>query len=47
MLETIKKWDSLGATPGGQNPAGSEKFIKTEIAPWGKVVKASGAKVEN
>ena len=40
-------WASLGGTPGGQPPAEFEKFVKSEIAAWGKVVKASGAKVEN
>ncbi len=40
-------WSSLGATAGGQTPEEFDKFVKSEIATWGKVVKASGAKVEN
>ncbi len=43
----IKKvWTSLGATAGGQPPAEFGKFVHSEIETWGKVVKASGAKVD-
>ncbi|MDP2400239.1 MAG: tripartite tricarboxylate transporter substrate-binding protein [Burkholderiales bacterium] len=48
QLPEIKKvWASLGATAGGQPPAEFGKFVQQEIDTWGKVVKASGAKVEN
>ncbi len=47
LPEVKKVWDSLGAAQGGQSPAEFDKFVKQEIATWGKVVKASGAKVEN
>ena len=48
QLPEIKKvWASLGATAGGQPPAEFGKFVKQEIDTWGKVVKASGAKVDN
>ena len=48
QLPEIKKvWASLGATAGGQTPAEFGKFVKQEIDTWGKVVKASGAQVDN
>jgi tripartite-type tricarboxylate transporter receptor subunit TctC len=47
QLPEIKKvWASLGATAGGQPPAEFGKFVQQEIETWGKVVKASGAKVD-
>jgi tripartite-type tricarboxylate transporter receptor subunit TctC len=47
LPEIRKVWESLGATAGGQPPAEFGKFVRQEIETWGKVVKASGAKVDN
>ncbi len=46
LPEVKKVWASLGATAGGQPPAEFGKFVRGEIETWGKVVKASGAKVD-
>ena len=44
----IKKvWDSQGADMGGQPPAEFSRFVRSEIESWGKVVKDSGAKIDN
>lgn len=44
----IKKvWDSQGADLGGQPPAEFQKFVRSEIDNWGKVVKESGARIDN
>ena len=40
-------WAEQGADPGGMPPAEFAALIKTEIAKWAKVVKDSGAKVDN
>ena len=40
-------WASQVATAGGQPPAQFSKFVHQEIAKWAKVVKDSGAKIDN
>jgi tripartite-type tricarboxylate transporter receptor subunit TctC len=40
-------WEGQGATPGGEPPAEFAKLIHVEIAKWAKVVKDSGAKIDN
>ena len=40
-------WEGQGATAGGEPPAEFAKLIHAEIAKWAKVVKDSGAKVDN
>ena len=44
-LKTV--WEAQGATPGGEPPAEFAKLVHAEIAKWAKVVKDSGAKVDN
>ncbi len=46
--EELKKvWEAQGATVGGEPPAEFAKLIHSEIAKWAKVVKDSGAKIDN
>ena len=40
-------WESQGATAGGETPDKFAKLIDVEIAKWAKVVKDSGAKIDN
>jgi tripartite-type tricarboxylate transporter receptor subunit TctC len=46
--EELKKvWEAQGATAGGEPPAEFAKLIHSEIGKWAKVVKDSGAKIDN
>lgn len=47
MPDLKKIWAEQGATPGGMPPAEMAALVKSEIAKWAKVVKDSGAKVDN
>jgi len=42
-----KIWAEQGADPGGMPPAEFAKLIRSEINKWAKVVKESGAQVDN
>ena len=44
--DMAKIWDAQGATAGGQKPAEFAKFVNSEIAKWGKVVKDAGIKLD-
>lgn len=46
MPDIIEKLTALGAEPAPSTPEALEAYVKTEIAKWAKVVKASGAKVD-
>lgn len=47
-LPDIKEyWAAQGADPGGQSPDQFATFLHSEIAKWSKVVKDSGAKIDN
>ena len=42
-----KIWTEQGAEVGGMPPAEFAKLIRSEITKWAKVVKESGAQVDN
>ena len=44
--DMAKIWDAQGATAGGQKPEEFAKFVKSEIAKWGKVVRDAGIKID-
>lgn len=45
--ELKKIWEGQGATAGGESPAQFAKLVHSEIGKWAKVVKDSGAKIDN
>jgi tripartite-type tricarboxylate transporter receptor subunit TctC len=44
-LKTV--WEAQGATAGGEPPEKFAALVNSEIARWAKVVKDSGAKIDN
>jgi tripartite-type tricarboxylate transporter receptor subunit TctC len=44
--ETRERFLTLGGTPGGMPPDEFAAYVRAEIAKWGAVVKASGARVD-
>jgi tripartite-type tricarboxylate transporter receptor subunit TctC len=45
--ELKRVWETQGATAGGEPPEKMAALVNEEIAKWAKVVKDSGAKVDN
>ena len=45
MPDVIEKLSAQGAEPAPSTPEALEAHVKSEVAKWAKVVKASGAKV--
>lgn len=44
--EVVKAWEKQGATPMKMTPAEFGKFLNEDIAKWARIVKISGAKVD-
>ena len=44
--EIRERFAKLGAEPGGRSPEEFDAFCRSELERWGKVVQASGAKLE-
>jgi tripartite-type tricarboxylate transporter receptor subunit TctC len=40
-------WEAQGATAGGESPEKFAALVNSEITKWAKVVKDSGAKIDN
>src|SRR6185312_12561342 len=45
--ELKQVWESQGATAGGEPPEEFAKLVRSEIDKWAKVIKDSGAKIDN
>ncbi len=46
MPDVVEKLSAQGAEPAPTTPEALDAYVKSEVAKWGKVVKASGAKVD-
>ena len=47
LPDVRQRLNELGVEPGSGSPEDFEVFLRDEIAKWAKVVKASGARVDN